>query len=186
MQALVRLDGGLLVGRDNEIGLLQGSTLPSAVIEIQDAASLAGEVGVAREDPAAVLPRADGVVMQPTPDGGFADGGSDAAGAGRADEIVEAPADRGRSCWEGGSQAKARTCTTISGGESPGASGPREFLETVQAVFEEALAPEADDLAAGVEALGDEAIGEALGGEEHQLGAGNLEIRQGIAGGPAL
>jgi len=34
MQALTRLDGGLLVGRDDEIGLVQGSTLPSAVIEI--------------------------------------------------------------------------------------------------------------------------------------------------------
>ena len=77
MPTLTRLDGGLLVGRDDEIGLVQGSTLPSAVIEIQDAAGLAGEVGVAREDPAAVLPGADGVVMQPAPDGGFADGGSD-------------------------------------------------------------------------------------------------------------
>ena len=90
---------------------------------------------------------------------------------------------RGRPRSEEGSQARARTCTTTSGGESPQATGAREFLKAIQAVFEEALAPEADDLAAGVEALGDEAIGEALGGEEHHLGADYLEIRQRIAGG---
>ena len=71
-------------------------------------------------------------------------------------------------------------------GETPGASGARGFLETIQAVFEETLVPEADDLAAGVDALGDQAIGEALGGEENDLGADNLEMRQRIAGGPAL
>ena len=76
MQALTRLDGGLLVGRDDEIGLVQGDSLPSAVIEIEGATGLEGEVGVAREDPAAVLPRADGVVVQPAPDGGLAEGGS--------------------------------------------------------------------------------------------------------------
>ncbi len=34
-----------------------------------------GAVGVAREDPGAMLPRADGVVMQPPPDGLVAHGG---------------------------------------------------------------------------------------------------------------
>jgi len=124
--------------------------------------------------------------MQPAPDGGLADGGSDAAGAGGTGKIVEAPARQGQAVLGGGFASQGANLHNDLRGESPRATGAREFLKAIQAVFEEALAPEADDLAARVEALGDEAIGEVLGGEKHHLGADNLEIRQRIAGGPAL
>ena len=124
MPALTRLDGGFLVGRDDAIGLVQGSTQPSAVIEVEDATGLVGEVGVAREDPAAVLPRADGVVMQQAPDGGFADAGSDAAGAGGADEIVEAPAGQGQVVPGGGLPSQgAHLHDEFRGGEARGVRG---------------------------------------------------------------
>ena len=95
MQAGASLNAGLLVGRNNEVILLQGGALPGAVIEVEETTSLEGEVGVAGGDPAAVLPRADGVLVEPAPDGGVADRGGDAVGAGRAAEVADAPAGQG-------------------------------------------------------------------------------------------
>jgi hypothetical protein len=53
----------------------QFTALPDALIEIQEPAGLLFEVWVSRKNPATVLPRADGVLMEPAPDGGIADGG---------------------------------------------------------------------------------------------------------------
>ena len=59
MNTHTRLDAGLLVGGDDELVLAQRLALPVARIQVQDASGLGLEVGIAREDPAAVLPRAD-------------------------------------------------------------------------------------------------------------------------------
>jgi hypothetical protein len=45
------------------------------VIEIEEPGRRLGEVWVSRKDPATVLPWADGVLMEPAPDGGVADSG---------------------------------------------------------------------------------------------------------------
>jgi hypothetical protein len=65
------LDAGLLVGADYEIGCSQRTTLPHPLVEIEDSAGLAGEIRVPREDPAAMMPRADGVLREPAPNGRF-------------------------------------------------------------------------------------------------------------------
>ncbi len=84
--------------------------------------------------------------------------------------------DRGKPSWEGSSQALALTATTSSGENSAPASAIALF-ESFEAFLEEALAPFADDLATGVQALGDLVVAETLGGEEEEAGSKNIAIR---------
>ena len=73
MPASPGLDAGLFIGRDHEFVVLQGLVLPLTLVEIQDGSSFGGEIRCARKNPTSVLPRADGVLMQPTPEGGITD-----------------------------------------------------------------------------------------------------------------
>lgn len=77
----------------------------------------------------------------------------------------------------GNSQAMALTCTTTSGGKSPGATGAGEFLQPLEAFFEKSLSPHADHLTAGIQTLGDLVIGPALGRKQDHLGPDDLKIR---------
>ena len=73
MLAAPCLDAGLLIRRDHELVVLQGLAVPTTLIQIQNAARLSGKIGVAREYPGSMLPGADGVFVQPTPNGAAAD-----------------------------------------------------------------------------------------------------------------
>lgn len=73
MDALARLDAGLLVGGDDELVLAQRLPLPAPLVQVQDAPGLGLEMRIARKDPAAVLPGADCVFVQPSPDRAVAD-----------------------------------------------------------------------------------------------------------------
>jgi len=53
--------------------LAQRPTLPAPLVQVQQAPGLGLKIGIARKDPAAVLPRADGILVQPTPDRAVAD-----------------------------------------------------------------------------------------------------------------
>jgi hypothetical protein len=68
-------------------------------------------------------------------------------------------------------------CTTTSGGESPGPAWASLILQPGQSLLEEALAPQAHDFSAGVQARRDLVVAPALGSEEDHLGANNLIIR---------
>src|SRR5438067_438818 len=68
MDAQPRLDAGFLVGRDDVLVLAQRLSLPASLVQVQDAPGLGLEVRIARKDPAAMLPRPDCVLVQPTPD----------------------------------------------------------------------------------------------------------------------
>ncbi len=72
------LDTGLLISRQNEFVLLETPSFPDPFIEIENSTGFCGEVWIARKDPAAVLPRTDGIFIQPTPDGAVTDGGHQA------------------------------------------------------------------------------------------------------------
>ena len=63
MNAQPRLDTGLLIGRDDELVLAQRLPLPAPLVQVQDAPGLGLEVRIARKDPAAVLPGADGIFV---------------------------------------------------------------------------------------------------------------------------
>ena len=74
MFADASLDTGLLVGADHELISLEPLPLPVPGIEIQHATRLAHKRGIAGEDPAAVIPGANCVLMQPAPKCAPADG----------------------------------------------------------------------------------------------------------------
>jgi hypothetical protein len=57
------------------------------------------------------------------------------------------------------------------------------FFQPRQAFGKEAFSPQADDLTAGIQALGNLVIGKAFGGMEDHAGAKHLKIRQRIFGG---
>ena len=63
------LNTGFLIGRQNELVILQRTSLPNSFVQIQNAPSFLREVGIARENPAAVLPGPDRIIVEPAPDG---------------------------------------------------------------------------------------------------------------------
>src|SRR5271157_1951302 len=88
----------------------------------------------------------------------------------------------GTCCWLGNSQARALICTTTSGGKRPGPTRSGKFLQARQAFGEEALAPQADHFAAGIQAPGNFIISQSIGRMEDHSSARDLKIRQRIFG----
>src|SRR5271169_558428 len=83
----------------------------------------------------------------------------------------------GRSSVAGSSHASALTCTTTSGGKSPGSARASLILQSGQALFEKAFAPQAHDFAARMQARSNLVVAQAIGGEEDHLGSHDLIIR---------
>ena len=68
-----RLNTGLFVCGDDVIVGAQGSAVPEAFVKIEDGSGFVGKVRIAREDPASMLPRAEGITAEPAPQSGAAD-----------------------------------------------------------------------------------------------------------------
>lgn len=68
------LNAGFFVRGDHELIILQGLPFPCAGIQIENATGFVGKVGIAREDPTAVIPGPNGILMQPAPKCAAADG----------------------------------------------------------------------------------------------------------------
>lgn len=62
------LDRGLLVAADDVVAGMQQLAFPPPGVQVEDPAGLDGEVGVAGEDPRALLPRLDRILREPAPD----------------------------------------------------------------------------------------------------------------------
>src|SRR5215469_5654815 len=77
----------------------------------------------------------------------------------------------------GSSQASALTWTTTLGGKLGGSPAPRLSLEAGKPREGKSLAPFADNLARSVQASRDNVVGEAFGGQQHDLGTNNVAIR---------
>jgi hypothetical protein len=73
MLAQAGLDAGLLVGGDQVVLGAQGSAVPVPLIQVQNPTGLGGEVGITREDPAAMTPWAKSIAAQPPPQSRSAD-----------------------------------------------------------------------------------------------------------------
>ena len=71
----------------------------------------------------------------------------------------------------------ALTCTTSSGGKTPGPAGALRVFQAGQSFFEEPFSPATDDFASRAEPVGDLVVGEALLSEENHLGASDHKIR---------
>jgi len=68
------LNAGFFICGDNELIILQRLPFPCAGIQVQNATGFVGKVGIAREDPTAVIPGPNGILMQPAPQRAAADG----------------------------------------------------------------------------------------------------------------
>ena len=93
---LAGLDGGFLIGAHDELVPAEGLTLPNALVEIEQTAGLGEKVGIAGKQPATMLPGPDGILMEPAPHGGPADGGHQARLTELLGQIVVAPAREGK------------------------------------------------------------------------------------------
>ena len=71
--AVASLNAGLFVGRDDKFILLEGPVVPAASIQIQYPVGLNGKGRIAGEDPTAVIPGPNCVLMKPTPNGASGD-----------------------------------------------------------------------------------------------------------------
>ena len=89
------LDAGLFIGGENELLGAEFTALPDALVQIQDPSGLGFKIGISRKDPAAVLPRPDGILAQPSPDGGITQGCGETASADMGTEFGHAPARKG-------------------------------------------------------------------------------------------
>ena len=67
------LNAGLFVGGDDVVVSAQRSAFPDAFVQIEDRTRFVGKVGIARENPASMLPRPKCVAAEPAPQGGAAD-----------------------------------------------------------------------------------------------------------------
>src|SRR5713101_6964303 len=61
------LNAGFFVGGDHEFVILQCIALPLAGIQVEHATCFGGEVRITWKNPTAVIPRPNGVVVQPAP-----------------------------------------------------------------------------------------------------------------------
>jgi hypothetical protein len=89
------LNAGLLVGAQHKFVFFESSAVPNPVIEVENPASFCGKIGISWEDPAAMLPRFNGVLMQPAPHGAAAEGSYQARLPDIIDNIFSAPARKG-------------------------------------------------------------------------------------------
>src|SRR5215831_657629 len=71
--AAAGLNAGFLVRRNHEFIIFQRFVFPYAGIQIENAAGFAGKVGIAWEDPTAVIPGPNGILVQPAPKRAAAD-----------------------------------------------------------------------------------------------------------------
>jgi hypothetical protein len=77
----------------------------------------------------------------------------------------------------GRSHAIRLTSTTTLGGKAGWAPASRLFIKARKALLKETVAPLADNLPWGIQARRDDVIGQALGGQEDQLGPDDVSIR---------
>ena len=71
---VTRLDTRLLVRRNDELVVVEGLALPASLIQIEDGCGFLSELGVAGEEPGAMLPGTNRVLGEPAPNHAATDG----------------------------------------------------------------------------------------------------------------
>jgi hypothetical protein len=71
--AAAGLNTGFCIRREHEVVGSQRGVLPHALIQVKDATGLRSKVGIAREKPASMLPRAQRIAAEPAPQASAAD-----------------------------------------------------------------------------------------------------------------
>ncbi len=167
---------GLLVGADHIGVRLQLLALEDPVVQVQDHSGLGGKVGVAGEDPGAVLPRLDRVLGQPAPQRGGGDVVDQAGGQDLGAQFSEAPAAK-RDAAGGGQLTGDRLARgDHRGREGARAAGPLAVAQTFHALLVEAFAPLAGRVGRQPELAGDPPVGPPRRGQQHDAGPGHLAM----------
>jgi hypothetical protein len=86
------LNAGFLIGGDHEFVILQCTALPLTGIQVQHAARFGSEIWIPWKNPTAVIPRPNGVFMEPAPQSASAHGGNQTALLYLLNQIRAAPA----------------------------------------------------------------------------------------------
>lgn len=170
------LNAGFLVGGEHELVAAQAFALPLLGIQIEDAPGLEREIRIAREDPGAVLPGPNGVLVQQRHTVVALMRATMPHCCASRTISAQLKRDSGNPRVAGSSQARALICTTSSGGKGPGAARARALFEPWESFTEEPLAPQANHVAPDRERSSDLVVGATLGGEQNHPGAQHLEI----------
>ncbi len=74
MTSMACLNARFFVRTDHEFVFSEGPSPPTPFVQVKYGPGFRGEVRIPREDPRAMSPGSDGVLTEPAPDGGIADG----------------------------------------------------------------------------------------------------------------
>jgi hypothetical protein len=74
MPAATGLNAGLFVGRQNELIFFEPMTVPNPLVQVENTSRLFRKAWISREDPTAMLPRPNCILVQPPPYCRAADG----------------------------------------------------------------------------------------------------------------
>ena len=91
MTAVACLDAGFLIGRQNKLIIPKGMPIPYPFIEIQDFPGFLGKLRITRENPGAIPPRTNSILMKPSPDGAVTDRGCESRSSNLSAQIGNTP-----------------------------------------------------------------------------------------------
>ena len=129
MSSSAGLEAGFLIGREHQLVVFERLTVPRSFIEIQDATCFLGKVGITREYPRAVSPRADGILVEPSPHGAVADLGDKATLTSVSSQIGNAPAQQGNLTGAGQLTCQSLDLYDEFWGENPGGGPALDALQ---------------------------------------------------------
>ena len=75
MSTAACLDAGLFIGRQNKLVVPKRAPVPHSFIQIQNSPGFDRELPISGENPRPILPRSNGVLMEPAPYSALTDGG---------------------------------------------------------------------------------------------------------------
>jgi hypothetical protein len=93
------LDTGLLIGTQNKLILFERFFVPNPMIQIENFSGFSSKIWISGENPTPMLPRLDGVLMQPAPHCITADRSNETRLPNMTHNIFNAPARKGYSIF---------------------------------------------------------------------------------------
>lgn len=165
--ATQRLKLGLLVRGDHVVVRAERHSVEVPLVEIEHSSSLGLEVRIAREDPRPIAPRLDHVCSQPPAHRRRGDRIDEPLAHRLEGQLVGAPTRQGDCPAFGWLAGHGLHAGDDSRGEHPRPSRPRPVAQSVDARFDEALAPLGGDIYADPDTPGDVDVLRAVGCQQH-------------------
>jgi hypothetical protein len=170
------LNTGLLISRDHEVIGAQRGALPNALIQVKDTTSLGRKVGVARENPASMLPRAQGITAEPAPQGSTADLRDQPLSNSVLADLSDREPRQGQSEAVRQFTGERLNLNYEAGGKSGREPPSWLLIETGETILVEAFSLLAHNLARRIQACSDAIVGQTLRRQQHDLGPQHITI----------